>query len=340
MATRPKPTTKIDDTIENATSGYAARLITQGEHKFYTLTLPSDVLAKTCVVDTRVENPIDGFQRTLDEKRAQEIADYIDSGFGTIPCSIVLSAQPEAELIYTSKSQVLTFKHTPRSFLILDGQHRVFGFHKANTSLRVPVVIYNGLNRSQEARLFIDINTKQRPVPNELLLDIKRLADNESTEDSLQRDIFDMLDSKSDSPLFGLMSPSTRSKGKISRVTFRVAMKSIWNVIEDLSAEEAYDVLRTYLSVWAQTLRDNGAYENLTNSTMFRAIILFLPIIAQRVNDRFGDYTADNFNAVLQPFFSKLKKNHLKTPGSSPTSLFEEFEKTLSSGFAIRGIRS
>src|SRR5579884_3808253 len=60
--------------------GYAARLIRQGKHRFYTLTMPSDVLAETCVVDTREENPEEGFQRVLDSKRAQEIADYIDLG--------------------------------------------------------------------------------------------------------------------------------------------------------------------------------------------------------------------------------------------------------------------
>ncbi|MFN8736424.1 MAG: DNA sulfur modification protein DndB, partial [Betaproteobacteria bacterium] len=88
MVTRKKLV--VRDEVEHGAqeedgSGYAARLVTQGKHKFYTLTLPSDLLAKTCVVETRQGDPIEGFQRKLDEKRAQEIADYIDSGFGTIP---------------------------------------------------------------------------------------------------------------------------------------------------------------------------------------------------------------------------------------------------------------
>lgn len=110
--------------VKRAPRGYAARLITQGAHRFFTLTLPSDVLADTCAVDTREENPVDGFQRVLDGKRAQEIADYIDSGFGTIPCSIVLSAQPKANLEYHRENQTISFKHVSGAFLILDGQHR------------------------------------------------------------------------------------------------------------------------------------------------------------------------------------------------------------------------
>lgn len=60
---------------------YAASLVTQGKFRFYTLTMPSEVLKETCTVDMRVENPIEGFQRRLDERRAMEIAAYIDTVF-------------------------------------------------------------------------------------------------------------------------------------------------------------------------------------------------------------------------------------------------------------------
>ena len=170
---------------------YTAVLLSQGKHRFYTLAMPSEMLADTCIVDPRMVNPIDGFQRLLDKRRAQEIADYIDKGFGTIPGSIVLSAQPDAKLRYTRRTRTLRFRKTPRSFLIIDGQHRVYGFKLAKVPLRVPVVIYNGLSRADEARLFMDVNTKQRPVPPELILDIKRLAETETDVEALLRDIYD-----------------------------------------------------------------------------------------------------------------------------------------------------
>ena len=151
-------------------------LITQGKHKFYSFTMESDILAKVCFVISRDEDPTTGFQRNLDERRAREIADYIDNGLGTIPSSIVLSAQKEAELEYSSKNKSIKFNITNKSFLIIDGQHRVFGFKFAKSRLRVPVVVYDGLDIQDEARLFIDINSKQKGVPSELLLDIKKLA--------------------------------------------------------------------------------------------------------------------------------------------------------------------
>jgi DGQHR domain-containing protein len=318
------------------TISYAARLVRQGSHRFFTLAMPSDVLAETCVVDTREENPDDGFQRVLDEKRAQEIADYIDRGFGTIPCSIVLSAQPEAKLEYNSRTQVLSFHKTARAFLILDGQHRVFGFKKAQSRLRIPVVIYNGLTKSDEVRLFIDINTKQRPVPNELLLDIKRMAETETNVEKLLHDVFDLFAKDKTSPLLGLMSSAKRSRGKISRVTFNYALRPIWNSFEGNDAEYVYQALNAYLHTWLPGLRANDAMNNITNPTLFRAAILLFPYVAEKVSDRHGDnYTVENFNEVMRPFFARVKKYDLRNPGGSITALHDSFKKALQSGFSI-----
>src|SRR5579872_5572445 len=88
---------------------YSVSLVTQGRHRFYTLTMPSDVLAQTCFVSTRYDDPDLGFQRLLDKKRAAEIASYIDTGLGTIPSSIVLSAQVDAELRVVGRGKTIEF---------------------------------------------------------------------------------------------------------------------------------------------------------------------------------------------------------------------------------------
>jgi DGQHR domain-containing protein len=239
-------------------------------------------------------------------------------------------------VIRRSRTQVLSFKRSPRAFLILDGQHRVFGFKKAHTRLRVPVVIYNKLRKADEARLFIDINTKQRPVLNELLLDIKRMAETETDVEALLRDVFDQFAREKDSPLLGLMSPAARSRGKISRVTFNTALWPIWNSFAGDPAQFVYRALSAYLHVWLPVLRKRDASRNITNPTLFRAIMLLFPHAAERVSDRYGeDYTVKNFNEVLDPFFSRVKKADLQKPGGSPVGLYETFKRALESGFAI-----
>ncbi len=273
---------------------------------------------------------------TKDKRRAQEIAECIDDGLGTIPSSIVLSAQAEVELEYTRRTRTLKFRKNPRAFLILDGQHRVYGFHLAKARLRVPVVIYNNLTKSDEVQLFIDINTKQRPVPNQLLLDIKKLAESETDAEALLRVVFDHFASDPDSALLGLLSPSERRRGKISRVTFNVALKAVWHAFTHSDPEQVFRVLNAYLHVWMAGLRERDAEANVTNPTLFRAIMLLFPAVAERVADRNeGEYTVENFNDILRPFFSRVKRSELQRPGASPIALHDEFRKYLQSGFSI-----
>lgn len=320
---------------ENKVHRYSVSLVTQGRHRFYTLTMPSDVLAKTCFVTTREEDPVAGFQRVLDKDRAKQIAEYIDSGLGTIPTSVVLSAQADAELRVVGKGKTVEFKAARKAFLVLDGQHRIFGFSLARTRLRVPVVIYNSLSKRDESRLFIDINTKQRPVPNELLLDIKKLAEYESDAEKLFGEVFDQFQDDPASPLFGMMSPAARTSGKISRVTLNAALKPLFSVFEDRDGAYVYEVLGAYIRAFMDGCSKLNAKRAITNPTVFRAMVQFFPEVGARVKDRFKTYTADNFAAVLGPVFDKLKPADLLRPARSHVELLELLSKALKQQFTL-----
>jgi DGQHR domain-containing protein len=315
---------------------FSVSLVTQGKHRFFTLTLPSDVLANTCFVTSRDEDPKAGFQRVLDKKRAQQIADYIDVGLGTIPTSIILSAQKSADLEVIGKGKTLQFRDNPKAFLVLDGQHRVYGFSLAKTSLRVPVVIYNNLSPRDESRLFIDINTKQRPVPNELLLDIKKVAEYESGSESLMGEIFDRFNTESASALLGLMSPHKQSSAKISRVTFNAGVKPLLEIFSGSEIDEIFDALNAYFSAFIACTRQLEAPDVITKSTVFRAAMLLFKDAAQRVQDRYGkEYTAEHFSEVLEPMFGRIRVNALKVPGNSPKDLYDDFTKALKVNFTL-----
>jgi DGQHR domain-containing protein len=315
---------------------YSVSLVTQGRHRFYTLTVPSDVLAKTCFVTTRFNDPDQGFQRLLDKKRAEEIAAYIDTGFGTIPSSIVLSAQPDAELRVIGKGKTIEFRDTRKAFLILDGQHRVYGFSLAQTALRVPVVVYNGLNRKDESRLFIDINTKQRPVPNELLLDIKKLAEYESDVERLLGEVFDLFKSQTDSPLLGLVSPAERRKGLISRVTLNAALKPLIPSFGSSEPSEIYAALSAYITAFIRGADRLKAKHVIIKPPVFRAAMLLFTDVAQRAKDRFGKpYTVDNFYEVIRPMFSRVSATTLRKPGNSHKELYATLSKALKTSFTL-----
>lgn len=315
---------------------YSVSLVTQGKHRFYTLTLPSEVLANTCFVTTRNEDPQMGFQRVLDGKRAQEIANYIDVGFGTIPTSIVLSAQPSADLKVVGRGKTLQFNDHPKAFLILDGQHRVYGFSLAKTSLRVPVVIYNNLGPRDESRLFIDINTKQRPVPNELLLDIKKLAEYENKTENLLGEVFDLFHSETSSPLLGLLSPHERVSNRISRVTFNAGLKQLLSAFAEAEPEYIYSALSSYLSAFIGGAKSIKAPDIIAKPTVFRAVMMLFPDAAQRVQDKYGKaYTRENFDEILTPMFDKIKPNLLKQPSNSQRDLHKALSDCLKTSFVL-----
>ncbi len=315
---------------------YSVSFVTQGRHRFYTLTMPSNILAATCFVSSRYDDPHEGFQRLLDEDRAKQIAEYIDTGLGTIPNSIVLSAQPAAELEVVGRGKTLQFRQSPRAFLILDGQHRVYGFSLARTELRVPVVIYNGLSRKDESRLFIDINTKQRPVPNELLLDIKKLAEYETDTEQLLREIYDLFNNDYESPLLGMLSPAERTRGKLSRVTFNAAVKPLVAAFAGNEAPAIYRALSAYIRAFIVAADEKGAKSIIINPTVFRAAMLLFTDVAQRVQDKHGkDYTTSNFSEVLQPAFGPIRPAQLTTPGNSFKSLHAALLRPLRGSFTL-----
>jgi len=315
---------------------YSVSLVTQGKHRFYTLTMPSEVLANTCFVIRRDEDPTKGFQRFLDGKRAQEIADYVDTGFGSIPTSIVLSAQPAAELRVIGRGKTLEFRDNPKAFLILDGQHRVYGFSLAKTSLRVPVVIYNSLTPKDESRLFIDINTKQRPVPNELLLDIKKLAEYETGVEHLLGEVFDLFHTDPESPLLGLMSAHERTRNKISRVTFNAGLKQLLGVFGGSDAQGKYEALSSYITAFIAGARQIKAADVITKPTVFRAVTMLFPEVAQRVKDKYGKaYTAEHFTEVLEPMFQQIRAASLIHPTNSYRDLHADLSRGLKTSFTL-----
>jgi len=145
---RPTPASLLSSKQEvGSIASYPALRMEQNDQRFYFVTLPKDEIFPFCYVADRNEDPEKGFQRVLDIDRAKDIAKYLDESRGSIPTNIVLSAQPEAEVQYDSRKKTLKFKRLAKSFLVLDGQHRLYGYGLTKKDHRVPVAIYDGLTK-------------------------------------------------------------------------------------------------------------------------------------------------------------------------------------------------
>lgn len=279
---------------------YPALLLSQNKHRFYFATIPVDNLFPSCFVSRRDEDAIVGFQRALNETRADDIAQYLAAGSGSIPSNIVLSAQDVADFAYDRKTKSVSFVAHARSFLVLDGQHRLWGYQKCRIRHRVPVAIYEGLSRSDEAKLFIDINTTQRGVPAALLLDIKHIAQVETAKEATLRDLFNRLRDDPESPLIGRLSPSKSVHGKISRVTFNKAVGPVLTsgVMLDTEPENRYKLLRNYLNAFDAELADKRL---ITSAAFFEAMFdMFNTIVQSAINSR-RSVKQNALQTIVQP---------------------------------------
>ncbi len=307
----------------------SAVLITQGVRKFYLVTLESDILAKTCVATPRADDPDGGFQRTLDKKRAESIRDYIDHG-GVIPGSIVLSAQDASNLKYDNKKKTLQFDIVSGGFLIIDGQHRVYGFKLSTKKLRVPVVIFSELSKRDEARLFIDINTLQKSVPNELLLDIKKLAETETETESQTNAIFDHYYSTSACYMFGLLSPREKVSDKLTRATFLAAFKPLIKQYSQIDQDRLAQIFDAYLQGFATSVPQGIDFrQSVTKPVVFRSVAAVFPLVARLVGFKHNKaYSAANFEGTLSPIRT-LKRSVFTNPGSSYKELAATFSNAI-----------
>jgi len=285
-----------------ATVKYKALECTQNGKTFYISVLPNSVLKSVCFVSRRDENPEIGFQRTLNESRAKDIARYLDDLNGIIPSALILSAQDSSKFDFAKKSSDITFSTIENSFMVLDGQHRLYGLLKAKKEYLIPVVIFNNLNTNDEVNLFVDINTNQKGVPTTLLLDIKNLTGKESKKEDKQRQLFDRLNS--DSVMAGLLSPAKSQVGKITRVSFNAATNELFDTgfFQDKDIDVTFKGVKNYLEAAEIVFkRSKAARAKLTNATFFRALFQIFNEIVDKTLKESGDLKVESLSISLDP---------------------------------------
>lgn len=254
----------------------------QNNKTFYFCILNSTLLKNNCFISRREENVIDGFQRTLNETRANNIAKYLDFENGVIPSSIVLSAQSNSDFNYDEVSSTINFSNSEKNFLILDGQHRLFGLYKSSNSYDIPVIIFESLTLKDEVSLFIDINTTQKGVPQTLLLDIKYLAKKQTPLEEKQAELLKRLNTNS--PLMGKFATTKSTRGKISNIVFNDFTKKIFtdSIFKDRDIEHIYKALNNYLIACEYILtQSNSENIDLSKQVIFKSFMNLFEQVTQ-----------------------------------------------------------
>lgn len=199
-----------------------------GGHTYYSFSIEPEKLLKIGFVLHRNkanENMMPTYQRLIKKVRLKEIHNFIDEDKGYFPNSIIINivSDKNKKLIFDhSNNQVpdaisrIGVLHLPkkyRSAYIIDGQHRLYGYSSSQykSSNTIPVVALVNLDRSEQVKLFMQINENQKAVPKDLrnTLDADLLWDSESYIDqikALKSKIAINLGENRKSPFFGKIS--------------------------------------------------------------------------------------------------------------------------------------
>lgn len=309
---------------------YPALKCTQNDHTFYISVMKSTDLQAMCFVSRRKDDADKGFQRLLSEKRAKEIARYLDNNKGVIPSALIVSAQPYANFEYDKSSHSILLEKTTNSLLVLDGQHRLYGMKYAEKEYEIPVVVFCKLTTQEEIRQFIDINTTQKGVPTALILDIKGPAGTETKIEERQRKLFDRLNE--DSVVAGLMLSSESKAGKISRTSFNNATKTIFESgpVSSQTDENIYRAVKNYLEAVVSIFRMSGnPSARITKNILFKAIMAMFNDIIEKCMARYNNLKTENLVDCMLPLKDLRYESYTGTNKTTETKIINDIKRAL-----------
>jgi len=193
----------------------------QGKHKLVVFVADAKKLWDIVAINTKEEDKDEGYQRVLSPARAKKIAQFIDND-NILPNSILVSFD---NATLSNDGRTFSVPNDPNAGWVIDGQHRLAGAHRANKSIKVPVVSFMKLDIGEQIKCFVTINREQKGVPTSLYLDLIRNIPGNKSESELIKaratDIVLSVRKDVDSPFYDrvVVTRAPRS-GEISLVNF------------------------------------------------------------------------------------------------------------------------
>lgn len=221
-----------------------------GDNQCYSFAIAPEKLLRIAYVSHRAKGKptdVDTYQRLLKRGRIRDIRAYVNNG-GYFPTNIVMNIRSRRALQFDKASTPsgvdvtageigwLTLPAEYKSAWVIDGQHRLFAYADAPERSRaeLTVLAFENLEESDQARLFIDINAKQKSVKQNLLVEL--FAELHWNSDNLSDRVTAIisklvltLDSSSSSPFYQKIvraDDSAASSRSISLKTFSNALDS------------------------------------------------------------------------------------------------------------------
>lgn len=191
-----------------------------GIEVFHTTLTVKDLIFISYVAARGVEEEEGAVQRILNKKRVSSIKDFILQGNTFFNSFIINWVDSEEKPLYSKSKKKITVPIIKDSAQLIDGQHRLAGYEEAikeDATLgdrKVLVSICTGLTTKDAARIFLNINSEQKPVPKSLIYDLfGEVEDDQDHAINRANDIANELNNNKESPYFNFIRFPGSPKG-------------------------------------------------------------------------------------------------------------------------------
>lgn len=170
----------------------------RNKHAYTFAITANDMIPISYVAHKRAENiysdRTSSYQRVLTKQRLKKIAQHIDESKTPFINNVLVSYRGKKSGFKTNetglgqgRTELLKFPHCPGTFHVIDGQHRLFSYCGVeNKGLRDHVLLvtaFKDLTEEEEARIFLEVNQKQKNVDAGLLLEVQLIFGESTTGD-------------------------------------------------------------------------------------------------------------------------------------------------------------
>ena len=328
---------KPDDMKPLMVPCFSTRLGPYSAHLFF---INAKELLKRQYVARRERRTKTYYQRSLDEKRIKDIKKYIEEDGGFFPNNIIIAFDNESRPkfipatfkpnkyiedwrfpIEEMRSGLLQFPITYRACAIIDGQHRLFSFSETKMGEQIPVLAIDGIDESDQAKLFIDINGKQKKVDQNLLWELQ----NEFRPDTIDGRISGTVIKLSEiEPFVGIISTYSKklksgvnlaeicSIIKRTKLTEKITNSGygknpLYDHIRNDNIRKASNIIANYF-MSLKGIFDEQFYNNFILRK--NGIILFITILEKIIATDKKPINNELFNEYLAPLSTYIKQKY------------------------------
>lgn len=308
-------------------------IILQDVPRVYLAVIPGKWLLKNTTPSWRIKDPEKGFQRTVTERRAREIAAAVLDQRRSFPNAIVLAT--DSDKVLHSDSH-LTIPEKVR-FLVVDGQNRLWAQRFSKYEASYGCVIHVGLSEAEMAAIFVEINDTQKRVPSSLRWDLVRLVRPEGDPGGIRAsELVESLNTERESPLLQRIDMTGElAELSIKQGSLAPEVKKIINKKAGIG-EEGYDVqVQVLMNLFAAVReKDPDGWQtgkgNLYRARVFRALLQLLPEMIRRSERHCKDISAkDLYRFIDRIALSSLSDEQVKsTHGNAGIAAIRETIKS------------